>query len=279
MTISQNGWTNLTSPPPKQQVPGTNVWLTVHPGPPGDLLLYVAEQFDKRVEDIENARGTVDDGAWNYRPIAGSTVYSNHSSATAIDLNWSKHPLGASGTFTTTQVNVIREILAECSWAIRWGGNYSGRKDEMHFEVNTDWAGCQRAMDTINARKIQEEDMLYAHETVPDGFAYNANGDLINPSLVAELDFPPNVDLNGGWFAAGVDGEDDQSVKVRVALNVEDTWWDVKWIELFPGNRIHSGSFPLNRSYGKIRVGRQEFSEAEKNEAAATMSLGFAVAK
>lgn len=164
MALSQNGWTAFTSTSgnaSRRQVPGTDVWLTVHNGTAGDLLIWVAEQFDKRVESIDNGRGTIDDGAWNYRQISGSTALSNHASATAIDLNWSRHPLGAVGTFNGAQVTAIRQIISETGGAIRWGGSYSGRKDEMHFEIDTDQAGCNRAWAAIQERqnRTEEEEM------------------------------------------------------------------------------------------------------------------------
>lgn len=281
MVVSQNGWVAGSSiPKSTRTVPGSEVRLTVRDGPPGDLLIYVAEQFDKRVEDIDNARGTVDDGGYNFRLIAGSTQYSNHASATAIDLNWSKHPLGASGTFTSSQVRAIREILAECSGAVRWGGDYTGRKDEQHFEINTDWAGCQRAIDTIRAREAhhEEEEMFYTQVQVPHGYAYDKDGNLIDPQNVVELTFPPNVDLNGGWFSGSVDGKEGDSVPFRVALNVEDGWWDVKTLTAYPANRVHATSFPLQRSFGKIAVGRMEPADSDDIVASTAEVLPFSVA-
>ncbi|NHA68932.1 peptidoglycan-binding protein, partial [Phycicoccus flavus] len=77
-------------------------------------------------------------GCWghSYREISGSTTLSNHSSGTAIDCNAPDHPLGAVGTFSSAQVSAIRTILTRCNGVVRWGGDYSSRKDEMHFEIN-----------------------------------------------------------------------------------------------------------------------------------------------
>src|SRR5699024_5011433 len=72
---------------------------------------------------------------WAYRPVRGATVVSEHAAGTAIDLNAPKHPLGRQGTFTRSQVNRIQQILRDLDDAVRWGGNYAGRKDEMHFEL------------------------------------------------------------------------------------------------------------------------------------------------
>src|SRR5690606_27057234 len=100
-------------------------------------------------EDIDNARGALDDWGYAERPIRGSSVISNHASGTAIDLNATKHPLGASGTFTSTQVTRIREILAVTRNHVRWGGDYTGRKDEMHFEIN-DGRTMQQCEDALS---------------------------------------------------------------------------------------------------------------------------------
>jgi peptidoglycan hydrolase-like protein with peptidoglycan-binding domain len=43
-----------------------------------------------------------------YREISGSTTLSNHASGIAIDINAPRHPLGASGTFSSTQVSRTR---------------------------------------------------------------------------------------------------------------------------------------------------------------------------
>jgi hypothetical protein len=135
---SQNGWPandiNRTSSRP---VPGTNVKLRVVNGAAGDLLLWVAAQFDKRVESIDNA-GTLNDWGYAERPIRGGVALSNHASGTAIDLNADHHPLGTapSKTFSAQQIAEIHEIIEQTGFLVRWGGDYSGRKDPMHFEID-----------------------------------------------------------------------------------------------------------------------------------------------
>lgn len=133
MPVSQNGWP-VNPPRRTRTVPGTGVRLTVADGPAGDVLLYVATQFDRRVEDLDP--GQPDDWGYANRPIIGSTTTSNHASATAVDLNATRHPLGARGTFTAAQRAEIHRILAEVEHVVRWGGDYTGRVDDMHFEIN-----------------------------------------------------------------------------------------------------------------------------------------------
>ena len=112
----------------------------------GEVLNYVAKQFNDRVETLVNP------GCWGWAPpkaIPGSSSYSNHGSGTAIDLNAPKHPWKVKGTFSPDKVGVIRQILAECENVVRWGGDYT-RVDEMHFEINADYAAVSRLAAKLN---------------------------------------------------------------------------------------------------------------------------------
>ena len=131
---SQNGWPALRSPNLDTNFNGGGVTF-----PPGVLagevsviLGRVATRFNAEVEPLVNP------GCWghSYRAISGSSSFSNHASGTAIDCNAPAHPLGASGTFTAAQAATIHAIVDECEGTVRWGGDYSSRKDEMHFEIN-----------------------------------------------------------------------------------------------------------------------------------------------
>ena len=55
-------------------------------------------------------------------------------SGSAIDLNASKHPLGKIGTFPPEKVPMIQALARK--YGLTWGGDYRGRKDEMHFELS-----------------------------------------------------------------------------------------------------------------------------------------------
>lgn len=158
MATSQNGWT-VDPPRRARQVLGSKVKLIVRDGAAGDVLMYIASQFDKRVENIDNAQGHLDDWGYANRPIRGSNETSNHASATAIDLNATRHPLGASGTFSAKQKDTIHKILKEVDNVIRWGGDYSGRKDEMHFEINASPDKVKQVASKIGGKMITEDQM------------------------------------------------------------------------------------------------------------------------
>lgn len=147
MAASQNGWrANDISVTANLNIPGTTRNIRVRKDAPGQLLVEVASAFDRLVEDIE--AGQLDDWGYAERPIRGATALSNHASGTAIDLNALKHPLGRVGTFSPQQKVKIQEIIATTGNVIRWGGSYSGRKDEMHFEINDGrtMAQCETAL-------------------------------------------------------------------------------------------------------------------------------------
>lgn len=135
--VSQNGWP-VDPPRGARTIPGTNVRVTVANGPAGDVLMNVLGQVSARVENVglNSTKGEADDWGYANRPVRGSTAVSNHASATAVDINATRHGLGATGTFTPAQVAEIHKIIGEVDGVVRWGGDYDGRKDEMHFEIN-----------------------------------------------------------------------------------------------------------------------------------------------
>lgn len=99
------------------------------------LWVAFAAEFNRLVEPLDGyGKSASANDVWGYacRLIRGRLSISYHAAANALDLNATKHPLGASGTFTAAQVRAIRALCKK--YGLRWGGDYSGRKDEMHFE-------------------------------------------------------------------------------------------------------------------------------------------------
>ena len=136
MLRSYNGW-----PASKDQaeigvkpypVKGTNLKIRCAVGA-GELLAAFAAEFHELIEPIDE--GKLDDWAYAFRMVRGTTdKLSCHSSGTAIDLNATKHPLGKAGTFDAAKVPMIQALAKK--YGLTWGGDYRGRKDEMHFEVS-----------------------------------------------------------------------------------------------------------------------------------------------
>jgi hypothetical protein len=147
MSTSQNGWPSLAADSPRLHswvIPGSNTRLRLRNGSAGFLLVHLALWFDHRIEDVDGP--VLDDWGYAYRPVRGySATLSNHSSGTAMDLNATKHLLGAEDTFSPEDERLIRQrvnrFFDDC---IRWGGEYQGRKDEMHFEIDAPLAKCEQ---------------------------------------------------------------------------------------------------------------------------------------
>lgn len=90
-----------------------------------------------------NKRGfqLMEPGCWGYacRPIKRSDgtltdVPSNHSWGLAIDVNAPRNVFGAprSSSEIATKYPWLPKLMAD--YGFRWGGNYTGTKDWMHFE-------------------------------------------------------------------------------------------------------------------------------------------------
>ncbi len=136
MTVSQNGWPASSDRAAIGVVNPSVAGVTFPGGVKGGdvetVLMYVADRFNREVEPLH------DGWCWGhaFRPIVGSTVYSNHASATAIDCNAPAHPQHKRGTFSASQVTKIRAIVGACDGVVRWGGDFNGTSvDEMHFEI------------------------------------------------------------------------------------------------------------------------------------------------
>lgn len=146
---SQNGWpvhVNQSKLVPLSYVTGRVASGDVH-----TILAHFCAWFAANVEPITKGHSW----GYAYRAIRGqSSGYSNHASGTAIDINAPKHPLGASGTFTAAQTAAIRKQLERYDGALRWGGDYSGRKDEMHVEVNCNAAKLRQVVKALTAKRV-----------------------------------------------------------------------------------------------------------------------------
>lgn len=171
MAASQNGWAALK---PTSRllytwtVPGADTKLRLRQGFAGFLLIHLATRFDRKVEELKEP--LLDDWGYAFRPIRGYVAISNHGSGTAMDLNATDHPLGARGTFNDDDEKRVRRLLKKYDGAIRWGGDYRLRADEMHFEIDEprpevielakELAPTKRGMEVLNANPTQKRFLL-----------------------------------------------------------------------------------------------------------------------
>ena len=71
-------------------------------------------------------------GAYVCRPIGGTTRPSNHSWGLAIDINWRENPFTYNANAPRTITPAVVAIWKSVGFS--WGGDWSGKKDFMHFE-------------------------------------------------------------------------------------------------------------------------------------------------
>jgi len=79
-----------------------------------------------------------DTGAYNCRAITGGTGYSLHAYGIAADINWQTNPYGKPlrTDMPPAMIADIKKIRTRNGVQVfRWGGDYTGNKDAMHFEV------------------------------------------------------------------------------------------------------------------------------------------------
>ncbi len=117
-----------------------------------------------------------DTGGYNCRAITGGTDYSLHAYGIAVDVNWSTNPYRKDGRLVTDmKPEMIADIKAIKSLGgasvFRWGGDYSGAKDAMHFEVVASPAELATGIDwaSVNAPRPRKDQ--------PGSFAVLQGGD------------------------------------------------------------------------------------------------------
>ena len=72
-------------------------------------------------------------GGYNDRNIAGTSKKSNHAWGAAIDIDPDDNPFTSGTQYALPKPPEI--IATARKWGLGWGGEWSGRKDYMHFEV------------------------------------------------------------------------------------------------------------------------------------------------
>jgi hypothetical protein len=107
--------------------------ITVNKMVATSLLLVFNEILDKCGHDqrkVDEIGASAYGGCYNDRSIRGSKNISNHAFAAAIDIDPDHNPLGSKKAKSNP---IIVTAFKNQGWL--WGGDYSGRRDPMHFEA------------------------------------------------------------------------------------------------------------------------------------------------
>jgi D-alanyl-D-alanine carboxypeptidase len=182
---TENGWYQVGSDQlDKTPIPGTELVIPLQRGIPSAILKAYAADYHLFVESLYNSRGGTDEGGWT---PTNSVATSNHLSGTAMDLNWDDHPFQVRGTFSTSQVETLREILAYYEDTVFWAGDWNSPVDEMHHQMGYSTYQNPHCQDFIT-RKIRS-----------DGFSFFRKG-----QDTAAVERKPVVPSDGGTYWADV---------------------------------------------------------------------------
>jgi hypothetical protein len=138
-TTSLNGWTVLkpTSTLLKTGlVPLTTRKIRMHKDVL-PLFLALAFDYDEWIAPID--QGPLDDAGYCYRMATSGDGWSNHASATALDLNWTKEGAQRATNRAFWAKNDIRlhaTHIKRIYHVVDWGGDWSKAYwDPMHWEI------------------------------------------------------------------------------------------------------------------------------------------------
>jgi hypothetical protein len=139
MATSLNGWPVLVAGDRRLKtitVPGTHVRLTVR-DVCAPVFSALAADYNRLIEPL--ALGDHDDAGYAYRQARAADGWSNHSSATAIDLNWTGHGaqrLANRRWWQLTKPRTGVAVLQKRYPILTWGGTWSPKNwDPMHWEI------------------------------------------------------------------------------------------------------------------------------------------------
>ncbi|MFI1353516.1 hypothetical protein ACH4TV_08025 [Streptomyces sp. NPDC020898] len=134
-STSQNGWNVAASAGSgikTLRIEGSDVSVALREGAAATLLLHVARRFHYEIHPLSSGDVT---GHSTHRKI-GPAFESNYLSGTALAIRPLLYPAGVKGGFFPDELIVLRDILADCEGAVRWGGDERGVVKESHFQID-----------------------------------------------------------------------------------------------------------------------------------------------
>jgi hypothetical protein len=179
----------------------------------GGIMLLVRKEaaplFESFVDELVYVygyplNGVADDWGYANRDVRGAPgVKSNHAWGLAIDLNATANPMTNDGGTHTDLPPGVSKLAAR--YGLRWGGDYSGRKDPMHFEFTGSVRDCQEYVRQLHARRAlasntqKETHTVAALITEDDKAIWGFDG--------VRAWYVPNTDILASVKATGVYGD------------------------------------------------------------------------
>lgn len=161
------------------------------------LFAYLIRRFHHEVDEID--KGVLDDWSFNYRKARAADALSCHASATAVDLNATKYPMGRAN-MTKAQRKAVERILAASRKQFRWGGWFRmPYTDEMHFELvkGTSPATVRSAIAAMHLHR--DGRVIHPDDLQDGGDPYRIR---LAKKALARLDlYPKRARYNGKWNA------------------------------------------------------------------------------
>lgn len=209
--ILENGWPECDpSDCETLTIPNTPLRLLIQRGQPHAILQAFFRDMHDFIEPVTNAKGIADEGSWTQ----DNSVYtSNHKGATAVDWNWSDHPVnfmapdpraGWNGSVLINgdQTPAVRELLAWYEGMVYWGNDWSSFRDSMHFQMGYKTYGRENfaRVDSFIQRKIRAD----GYSTFRRGGVPRGGGTAVAPSVPTNP-IKPTSGLTGEvlWRIAG----------------------------------------------------------------------------
>lgn len=182
MSKSQNGWPVVAKSACDLEPLIRNVVVPngVLAGDVAVVFRWLAGRYDATVERL--VPGTC--WGWFVKTIEGSASISNHASATAVDFNADQHPMGdaTTNTFSDRQIDACRAIVKAAGGVLRWGGDYSGRPDSMHWEINASAAAVKALAAKLKEAHVPltptDVELIWDHKEKVAGYDRRVGADL-----------------------------------------------------------------------------------------------------
>jgi hypothetical protein len=201
MAKSQNGWPIVPRSAVDELPLIRNVRVPngVLKGDVAVVFRWLAEQYDRRVERLVPGECW----GWFVKVIEGSTVKSNHGSATAVDFNAPDNPMGSGTTkrsMSQRQIDTCHAIERESGGVLRWGGDF-GRNDPMHWEIDASRAAVRAFVARITKTATPPRKVTYMEITTKLPVLKQGDRDdkLDGYNLITRIQRITGADDDGWW--------------------------------------------------------------------------------